>query len=101
MGFSRRRIVQAAFAVVLALAGSVQPALAQFTPLPSDAKASEPARFQAMVIHLEVNPDGSSTIKSHIELKLLNGAAIGSLAEPAIDYSDSLQDLQIEGAYTL
>ena len=62
---------------------------------------SVPARFLVVDNHFEVHADGTSTASSHIELQLLSPQAISALAQPALTFSDSMQDLQIRNAYTL
>jgi transglutaminase-like putative cysteine protease len=63
--------------------------------------AGVPARFVAIDNRFEVHADGSSTATSHIELQLLSPQAVAALAQPALTFSDSLQDLQVRNAYTL
>jgi len=58
-------------------------------------------RFIALDNRFDVHADGSSTVTSHVELQLISPQAVAALAEPALSYSDSLQDLQIRNAYTL
>ena len=63
--------------------------------------AGVPARFLVVNNRFDVHPDGSSTTTSHVEIQLLSPQAVAALAQPALSYSDSLQDMQIRNAYTL
>lgn len=63
--------------------------------------AGVPVRFVKIDTRFDVHANGSSTTTSHIELQLLSAQAVSALAQPALPYSDSLQDLQVTNAYTL
>lgn len=76
-------------------------ALTQSPAAPPGPAAGVPARFLAVDNRFDVHADGSSTTTSHIELQLLSPEVVAALAQPALTYSDSLQDLQIKNAYTL
>jgi hypothetical protein len=82
-------------------AQAIDLALAQSPTLSVSPAAGVPARFVAIDNHFDVHPDGSSTATSHIEMQLLSPQAVAALAQPALTYSDSLQDLQVRNAYTL
>jgi transglutaminase-like putative cysteine protease len=76
-------------------------ALAQSPGTPTGAAAGVPARFLAVDNRFDVHADGSSTITSHVEMQLLSPQAVSLLAQPALTFSESMQDLQIRSAYTL
>jgi transglutaminase-like putative cysteine protease len=82
-------------------AQAIDLALAQSPTAPLNPAAGVPARFLVIDNRFDVRTDGSSTATSHIELQLLSPQAVSALAQPALTYSDSLQDLQIKSAYTL
>jgi hypothetical protein len=63
--------------------------------------ASLPAKIIRSERRVEVAPDGSSTVISHIESKMLQQNAIAVLGQPAIGYSDLLQQVDVTDAYTL
>ena len=67
----------------------------------TSAAAGVPARFLAVDNRFDVHADGSSTITSHVEIQLLSPQAVSALAQPALTFSDTMQDLQIRNAYTL
>ncbi|HWU26273.1 MAG TPA: DUF3857 and transglutaminase domain-containing protein [Rhizomicrobium sp.] len=60
-----------------------------------------PARFVAIEHHIDVHADGSWTTNSHVELQLVTSQLIGMLSQRALEYSDSMQSLEIKAAYTL
>jgi transglutaminase-like putative cysteine protease len=76
-------------------------ALAQSPTNSTGPAAGVPARFLRIDTRFDVHANGSSTTTSHVELQLLSPQAVTALAQPALAYSDSLQDLQITNAYTL
>ena len=76
-------------------------ALAQAPTNPAAATSGAPARFLKLDTRFDVHANGSSTTTSHVELQLLSPQAVSALAQPALAYSDSLQDLQVKNAYTL
>ena len=102
-----RRAALAALGAVLAFAApdfsdaQSPPPAAQSPPPASQASPGVPARVVAINRRIDINPDGSSTITSHLELQIVTSQLIAQLAQPALDYSESLEDLQIKNAYTL
>lgn len=76
-------------------------AAAQSPAMSTSPAAGVPVRFLAVDNRFEVHADGSSTATSHVEMQLLSPQAVTALAQPALAYSDSLQNLQIKNAYTL
>jgi transglutaminase-like putative cysteine protease len=76
-------------------------ALAQSPTAPLSPAAGAPARFLSINNRFVVQPDGSATIMSHMEMQLLSPQAVNALAQPALTFSDSLQTLEIKDAYTL
>ncbi len=102
-----RRAALAALGAVLAFAApgfsdAQSPSPAAQSPSPaSQASPGVPARVVSINRRIDINPDGSSTITSHLELQIVTSQLIAQLAQPALDYSESLEDLQIKNAYTL
>lgn len=76
-------------------------ALAQAPANSNAGAAGAPARFVRIDTRFDVHANGSSTTTSHIELQLLSPQAVTALAQPALAYSDLMQDLQVTSAYTL
>ncbi len=71
-------------------------------PLPAEQSADKmPIRILHNVRRIEVNPDFTYTIHHHNETKLLDQAAIARLSQLSLSYSESLQKLTIDSAYTL
>ncbi len=88
----------AAFALIAtAFSGLAEPAETNKTAT-SD---GPPARIRVLTREIVVQPDGSATITVHSEVQILKEAIISSLSQTPLSYVDSLQDLEIESAYTL
>src|SRR5262249_44138266 len=60
-----------------------------------------PARFVAINHRFEVNADGSWQTTSHVELQLVTSQLVSMLSQRGLEYSESLQSLEIKNAYTL
>ncbi len=69
--------------------------------LPAHAQLDAPARFMHVTRQVDVAADGSSTITSHIETKILTQAGITALAQAKLNYREQMQELDITQAYTL
>ncbi len=69
--------------------------------LPAHAQLDAPARFLHVTRQIDVAADGSNTITSHVETKLLTQAGVTALAQAKLNYQDQMQELDITQAYTL
>ncbi|HWY61706.1 MAG TPA: DUF3857 and transglutaminase domain-containing protein [Rhizomicrobium sp.] len=63
--------------------------------------ANLPAKITVMDRQIDVAPDGSATLTSHAETKILQQNAIAQLGQLKLSYSDGLQQIDINAAYTL
>ncbi len=93
---SLNRLLRVAMGTALVLGAGASPGAAQT----ADAPAGLPAKIAAMSRNFEVAPDGSWTMTAHNETQILQQSAIGSLAEPALAYSDQMQQMEVTEAYT-
>ena len=75
--------------------------LAQSPTAPLSPAAGVPARFLVINNHFAVQPNGGATVTSHTEMQLLSPQAVSALAQPALTFSDLLQNFEIKNAYTL
>lgn len=95
MGFRLHRGFAAGILVCAALAASR--AGAQF----AGTDLRDPGRFKEMLHHVDIRPDGSTFSTTHSEFEVHASALIPIVSQTALDYSESLQDLEVTGAYTL
>ena len=70
------------------------------TPLPSAPKPP-PVRMHALTRDITVGADGSTVTVTHTEIQIVTDALLGQMAQQAIGYDASLQELNVDEAYTL
>jgi transglutaminase-like putative cysteine protease len=76
-------------------------ALSQAPSQTANTPPSGIARVRNITDRFEIHPDGSTTVASHIEVQLLSAQAVQEFSQPALPYSETMDDLQIKDAYTL
>jgi transglutaminase-like putative cysteine protease len=69
--------------------------------LPALAQLELPARIQKSTRTIDLAADGTSTITSHIETKILTQAGISLLGQTKLNFREQLETLDIVQAYTL
>ena len=84
-------------AVLAGFVLSSLPALAQGTALP----ANLPAKITVLNRQIDVAPDGGATAATHSETKILLQNAIAQLGQLKLTFSDQLQQVDVNSAYTL
>jgi transglutaminase-like putative cysteine protease len=70
-------------------------------PAQAAAPIDPPARILVLSRTIDVAADGSWTMATHVETKVLQAAAIAALAQTPLNYSDTLQTLEVTQAHTL
>src|SRR5437660_1454112 len=63
--------------------------------------ANLPAKILVLDRQIEIAPDGSATLATHGETRVLQQSAIAQLGQLKLTFSDQLQQIDISAAYTL
>lgn len=58
-------------------------------------------KFKTMTRDIVVEPDGSWTVTSHGEMQVMQESAVASMSQDSLQYSETLQTLEVKEAYTL
>ncbi len=69
--------------------------------VPAAAQLNAPARVLHATRQIDLALDGTATITSHIETKILNQSGISALGQARLSYREMLEELDIKQAYTL
>jgi transglutaminase-like putative cysteine protease len=70
-------------------------------PLPASAQLNAPARIQHSTRQIDLASDGTATITSHVETKILTQTGVSMLGQVKLTYREILDELDIKQAYTL
>ena len=92
-----RRILILAFALTAAALFLPSQTFGQNAPTPSNF----PAKVLDETRTIDVLPDGSWVETNHAEIQLLQQSMIGLISQPALTYSEQLQQVDVSEAYTL
>jgi hypothetical protein len=64
-------------------------------------RSALPTKVLVQTRNIDVPADGSWVETSHVQIQLLQQSAIGTLSQPALTYSEQLQQAEVGEAYTL